>query len=214
MGKPENNASSPAADEILIKKYPNRRLYNTASSSYIVLDDIVQLVRENTNFRIEDAKSGEDITRSILNQVIFEQETNPSNFHFPLELQKQLIAMYGDSYGAMVPDYLTESMKLFTAERERMTQTVESVVDRNARAMMDFNQRLAQQNLELFKRSWEMFGSMAAAGRSASSGDNDAAPERPDDTEDQSEAPRPRDKELAEIQSKIDALQDRLKSLT
>ncbi len=195
-------ADQSGAEPILIKKYPNRRLYNTASSSYIVLDDIVALVKEGTPFVIEDKKTGEDITRNILNQIIFEQEIKPGNYHFPLELQKQLISMYGDTYGAMVPDYLTNSMELFVAERDRMSEAMESVVGRNTKAMIEFSQNMARQNMELFRRSWEMFGGMAAT-----------STDPVEETSGTEEKPTSREEELEEIQSKIDALQDRLKSL-
>lgn len=203
---PPNNSTTKSSDSdrILIKKYPNRRLYNTSTSAYIVLDDIVELVRANTSFVIEDAKSGEDITRTILNQIIFERETKPSNFHFPLEFQKQLIGMYGDTYGQMVPDYLTESLNLFAAERSKINNAFENVVDRNTQAMMDYSQKLAQQNMELFKRSWSMFGMMTKSPSSAEQED-DAAPTEPE--------PQEKASELEEIQNQINALQERLKSL-
>ena len=151
----EASASEGVAPPILIKKYPNRRLYNTATSAYIVLEDIIDLVKSDTPFVIQDKKTGEDITRSILNQIIFEQEIKPNNYHFPLEVQKQLISMYGDTYGAMVPDYLTKSMDLFVSERSRMSEAVENVMGRNTQAMMEFSQNMARQNMELFKRSYQ-----------------------------------------------------------
>ncbi len=196
-----DEASSKTDDAvILIKKYPNRRLYNTSTSSYIVLDDIVELVRADVSFVIEDKKTGEDITRSILNQIIFEQETKPSNFHFPLEVQKQLISMYGDTYGQMVPDYLTESMKLFVAEKSRMADAMETMVGRNTQAMMQFSQNLARQNMEMFRKSWEMFGGMSTT-------------QNKQPAEDKQNAKQSSSSELSEIQSQIDALQERLKSL-
>ena len=201
MPKDLDKTSSKTEDAvILIKKYPNRRLYNTSTSSYIVLDDIVELVRTDTPFVIEDKKTGEDITRSILNQIIFEQETKPSNFHFPLEVQKQLISMYGDAYGQMVPDYLTESMKLFVAEKSRMADAMENMVGRNTQAMMQFSQNLARQNMEIFRKSWEMFGVRAPV-------------QNKEDEAEQQETKSDTSKDLSEIQSQIDALQKRLKSL-
>jgi len=202
--KSSKKSSAPkeksAESTILIKKYPNRRLYNTTTSSYIVLDDIVELVKSNVDFVIEDKKTGDDITRSILNQIIFEQEIKPSNFHFPLEVQKQLISMYGDTYGQMVPDYLTESMNLFVAEKSRMADAMENVVGKNAQAMMQYSQNLARQNMELFRKSWEMFGAIAPTQSQKET------TQKPDEDSERSN-------ELEEIQSKIDALQQRLQSL-
>lgn len=197
---PENEKDN---DIIIIKKYPNRRLYNTSTSSYIVLDDLVELVKSGKPFEIRDTKSGNDITREILNQIIFERETGKSNFHFPLEVQKQLIGMYDDTYGKMMPSYLKESLDVFTAERERMKSTMENVVERNTKAMMDFSQNIARQNLEVFKRSWEMFGASTTkpeANTEANTGKNEAG--KKEDTS-----------ELDEIQKQINQLQDRLKNL-
>ncbi len=161
-GSESSNSDSPDDGDrpIVIKKYANRRLYNTATSSYIVLNDVIDLIKNDTAFKIEDAKTGEDITRSILNQVIFEQETEGSGYHFPLEFQKKLISMYGNNYGSMIPDYLTQSIKLFAQEREKMSDAFESMVGRNADAMMNYSEALAKQNLELFKNSWNMIGAL------------------------------------------------------
>lgn len=174
-----------------------------------MLDDIIDLVKSGDPFVIEDTKTGEDITRTILNQIIFEQEIKPANFHFPLEFQKQLIAMYGDSYGQMVPDYLTESLNLFAAERVRMNSTFENVVDRNTKAMMEYSQDLARQNMDLFRRSWSMFG-MTGSGSTVS---EESGTGGPDDEHPQDEQNKQRESELEQIQQQIDALQERLKSL-
>ena len=183
--------------QILIKKYPNRRLYNTTTSAYIVLDDIIDLVKSGANFTIEDTKTGEDITRSILNQIIFEQEIKPNDFHFSLDVQKQLISMYGDAYGKMMPDYLEESMSLFAAEREKMRSTVESIAGQNAKAMMAYTQNLARQNMEIFRRSMNLFN--GAYGDTWTEQSDTEGGERKS--------------ELDAIQEQIDALQERLKSL-
>lgn len=213
--KDKSETHSEGVDSpVLIKKYPNRRIYNTATSSYIVLDDVVQMVKDNVNFVIEDAKTGENITRTILNQIIFEQETKPADFHFPLEFQKQLISMYGDTYGQMVPSYLTESLKLLVSERLKMNSAFEHVVDRNARAMMDYSQNLARQNMELFRRSWNMFSAMSGenGGTNIVNAQEYAQEDRkaPDTGGKSTSAKSP---ELEDIQRQIDALQTRLKSL-
>lgn len=200
--KQETQKGDGSSSPLLIKKYPNRRLYNTSTSSYIVLDDIVKLVKGGEEFVIQDAKTGDDITRSILNQIIFERETKPSNYHFPLEVQKQLIGMYDDTYGRLIPDYLKESMKLFSNEREKMSEAVEDNIGRNTRAMMEFSQSMARQNAEMFRRSWEMF-------TSAMPGNPDAGQEA--DAEVKKNMSR--EEELDEIQEKIESLQARLKSL-
>lgn len=188
-------------DIIIIKKYPNRRLYNTSTSAYIVLDDLVALVKSGNPFEIRDTKSGKDITREILNQIIFERETGKSDFHFPLEVQKQLIGMYDDTYGKMMPNYLKESLGVFAAERERMKSTMENVVERNTKAMMEFSQNIATQNLEVFKRSWEIFGVSSASSNTKTQ--NSTVEEKSEN----------KNTELDEIQKQINQLQDRLKNL-
>ncbi len=202
MAKRPVDADNP----ILIRKYPNRRLYNTATSSYIVLDDVVELVKAGTPFVIEDKKTGEDITRTILNQIIFEQEIKPTNYHFPLEVQKQLISMYGDTYGALMPDYLTQSMKTFAAERSKLAEAVSDAVGRNTNAVVEFNKALAQQNMEMFRKSWEMFSAMTGATKSGNtSTESQGSSSKAEKTD--------RSSQLDEIQAQIDALQDRLKAL-
>lgn len=185
---------------ILIKKYPNRRLYNTASSSYIVLDDIVELIRQEKDFIVEDTKTGEDLTRSILNQVIFERETAKGDFHFPLDVQKQLILMYDDAYGKMIPDYFRQSMKLFVSERDKMKSTFDDIVSQNSKAMTEFGQSIAEQNIELFNKSMAFFNSFNAK---ASPNADDKPASKPQDKQ----------KELEDIENQINALQEKLKSL-
>lgn len=203
--KKTNSSSDNGSDDLIrIKKYPNRRLYNTNTSSYIVLDDIVELVKAGTNFIIEDTKTGEDITRSILNQVIYEREAAGANYHFPLDVQKQLIAMYDDAYGKMMPDYLRESMNVFVNERERMKDTFQNIVSQNSRAMAQFNENLARQNMEVFNKTFEFFQNMAGIPTATKS--DDKSVESSQNADD-----KPTD--LDEIQSQINALQEQLKSL-
>lgn len=202
MAKSKDGKNTSFSDDniILIKKYPNRRLYNTATSSYIVLDDLVELVKSGAPFEIRDTKTGDDITREILNQIIFERETGKSNFHFPLEVQKQLIGMYDDTYGKMMPDYLKESLEIFTAERDRMKSTMEDVVERNTRAMVDFSQNIARQNMEVFRKSWEMFSGVKSKSSSSQTDENISSNNT-------------NTSELEDIQNQIDKLQERLRQL-
>ncbi|MEN0040154.1 MAG: polyhydroxyalkanoate synthesis repressor PhaR [Pseudomonadota bacterium] len=208
--KRETGMDGADGSTIVIRKYPNRRLYNTATSSYIKLDDIVDLIADDTPFVIEDAKTGENITRAILNQIIYERENGSDEaFHFPLEFQKQLIAMYGDSYSKMVPDYLTQSLSLFAQEREKMgeamTKAVGTAVERNTRAMMEFSQALAKQNMDMFKRSWSMF--LPTLSQAAPDGDQSPSDAPPVDQ-------GGRDQDLKDMQAQIDALQNRLKDMS
>lgn len=194
--KPETTAT---AGKVVIKKYANRRLYNTATSKYIVLADVIKLVNQGTEFSIEDAKSGTDITREILNQIIFEQETRPSEFLFPLEFQKQLIRMYDDSYGKMFPDFLTQSISYFNSERSQMQEMFQGMMGQNTGAFFNQAQEMARKNMEMFQKSWDVFGVMNAG--------QNTKTENPE-TQDTSKS-----EAIEEMQKQIDALQSRLKSL-
>lgn len=114
-------ASGEAGDAITIKKYANRRLYNTASSSYITLEDLARMVRENVEFQVLDAKTGDDITHSILTQIIVDEEANGEQM-LPVSFLRQLIGMYGNSMQAMMPPYLEASMANFRDNQTKIRE--------------------------------------------------------------------------------------------
>src|SRR4051812_25334408 len=113
-------------EPIKIKKYANRRLYNTGTSTYVTLEDLAVMVKKGEDFAVEDAKTGEDITRSVLAQIIFEQENKEGQSLLPISFLRQLIRFYGDSMQMLVPRYLEASIDMFTKEqgkfREQMAQ--------------------------------------------------------------------------------------------
>ena len=113
--------SSKGEGPVIIKKYANRRLYNTQTSSYVTLDHLCEMVKEGVEFEVRDARSGDDITRSVLTQIIFEEETKGQNL-LPINFLRQLIRMYGDSMQAFVPSYLQFSMENLTREHERLRE--------------------------------------------------------------------------------------------
>jgi polyhydroxyalkanoate synthesis repressor PhaR len=197
--------SDKAATPIRIKKYPNRRLYDTSRGKYIVLDDIVTLVKSGTEFIIEDTKTGDDLTRSILNQIIYERETAKADFHFPLDVQKQLILMYDDAYGKMMPDYLRESMNLFVSERSKMEDAFEDIVSINSKNMAKFAENLAEQNMQYFNRAFDFFQTMSGMKSDKPTNEKDVDSEK--DKDDKSS-------KLKDIQDQINALQKELKSLS
>lgn len=123
---PDNSGNS-----IVIKKYANRRLYNTASSSYITLDDLAKMVRENVDFAVFDAKSGEDITHSILTQIIMEAESKGTQQMLPVSFLRQLIGMYGNSMQAMMPSYLEASMTNFRENQTKIREAFETGLAKN-----------------------------------------------------------------------------------
>ena len=118
-------ASGEAGDAIIIKKYANRRLYNTASSSYITLEDLARMVRDNVEFQVLDAKTGDDITHSILTQIIMDEEANGTQQMLPVSFLRQLIGMYGNSMQALMPSYLEASMANFRDNQSKIREAFE-----------------------------------------------------------------------------------------
>lgn len=129
---------------VIIKKYANRRLYNTSSSSYITLDDLAKMTREGIEFLVLDAKTGNDITHSILTQIIMDEEANGEQM-LPLSFLRQLISMYGNSMQSMMPQYLEASMTNFYANQKKLQQAFSENVGENPLA------KLAQTNMAMFK---------------------------------------------------------------
>lgn len=138
-------------DTVIIKKYANRRLYNTQSSSYITLDHLAKMTRDGVEFKVLDAKTGADITHQILTQIIMEEESASGEQMLPVNFLRQLIGMYGNSMQAMVPHYLEASMEHFRSNQAKMRQAFEDSLGTNPLA------KLAQQNLAMFKAAAAAF---------------------------------------------------------
>lgn len=131
MARKAQDTSDASSDEsIVIKKYANRRLYNTASSSYITLEDLAKMVRDNVNFSVYDAKSGEDITHSILTQIIMDEEANGEQM-LPVNFLRQLISMYGNSMQSMMPSYLEAAMTNFRENQSKIREAFEKGMQNN-----------------------------------------------------------------------------------
>ncbi len=144
---------------IVIKKYANRRLYNTAKSSYVTLDDLAGMVREGQDFVVKDAKSGDDITRSVLAQIIFEEESKGQNL-LPVKFLRQLIGLYGDSLEGFVPGYLEASMDSFTQNQEKMRGQISSMIGTNP--MIANMESLARGNMDWMENAVKMFSPFVA----------------------------------------------------
>jgi polyhydroxyalkanoate synthesis repressor PhaR len=140
MADPTRNGEEP----VIVKKYANRRLYNTRSSSYITLEDLARMTREGTDFKVLDAKTGNDITHSILTQIIMEEEAHGEHM-LPIGFLRQLIAMYGHSMQSMMPGYLEASMDNFQANQQKLQEAFKSSLGPDAFA------RLAETNMAMFK---------------------------------------------------------------
>ncbi len=154
----EHSMADSEDDVVVIKKYANRRLYNTAKSSYVTLDDLAGMVREKQDFVVKDAKSGEDITRSVLAQIIFEEESKGQNL-LPVKFLRQLISLYGDSLEGFVPGYLEASMESFAANQEKMREQVAAMIGQNP--MMANLESLARGNMEWMENAMKMFSPFA-----------------------------------------------------
>lgn len=179
--------SEAKGDTVVIKKYANRRLYNTKSSSYITLDHLAKMTREGIDFKVLDAKTGTDITHQILTQIIMEEESVSGEQMLPVNFLRQLIGMYGNSMQGLVPHYLEASMDQFRANQSKLREAFESSLAGNPLA------KLAQQNLAMFKAAASAFvpGLADDAKPAAKAEDNEIAALRA---------------QMAEMQAKLDKL--------
>ncbi len=146
--------SSPKPAPVVIKKYANRRLYNTATSAYVTLDHLSQMVKNKTDFVVYDAKTGEEITRSVLTQIIFEEESKGGQTLLPIPFLRQLISFYGDSLQGVVPQYLEMSMSTFARNQEQMRSYLQ-----NAFGFNPFQQfeTMGKQNMAMFENAMRLF---------------------------------------------------------
>jgi len=145
-------------EPITIKKYANRRLYNTGTSTYVTLEDLAVMVKKGADFVVYDAKTGEDITRSVLAQIIFEQENKEGQSLLPITFLRQLIRFYGDSMQTMVPRFLEISMSSLTREQEKMREQVAQAFGAGGFGTLEDQVR---KNMEMFERAFTMFAPFA-----------------------------------------------------
>lgn len=140
---------------VTIKKYANRRLYNTATSSYVTLDHLCQMVKDGTDFVVYDAKTGDDITRSVLTQIIVEEEQKGTQSLLPIGFLRHLISFYGDSLSGLLPRYLDYSMQSFSRNQEQMRTYMQSAIE----GMFPFNpfEEMGKQNVAFFENAMKMF---------------------------------------------------------
>ncbi len=154
MADKQSNNNGGDNKVAVVKKYANRRLYNTASSSYVTLDDLSKMVRNGEYFVVYDAKSGEDLTRSILTQIILEEDSKGRNL-LPINFLRQVISFYDDSLRAFLPRYLELSMENFASNQEQIRRYIEGTFGRFF-PMGQFED-MARQNVALFQRAANLF---------------------------------------------------------
>jgi len=191
-------ASGTTPEKIVIKKYANRRLYNTAKSSYVTLDDLSKMVRAKQDFAVYDAKSGDDITRSVLTQIIFEEEAKGQSM-LPTKFLRQIISLYGDTLQGVVPSYLDASMETFAQNQDRLRQAV------GGNPAMANIESMARGNMEWFEQAMRMFSPFGAAAGGAAAGGAAKPPRAPVEPE-----PPRDDKPASDLSQDLDQLQRQL----
>jgi len=216
----------PKTAPVVIKKYANRRLYNTATSSYVTLDHLSQMVKQKTDFVVYDAKTGEDITRPVLTQIIFEEESKGGQTLLPIPFLRQLISFYGDSLQGVVPQYLEMSMTQFARNQEQMRRYMQ-----NAFGFNPFQQfeSMGKQNMAMFENAMRMFNPFGAGQPGGPAGNPAGGPmggPSPGQTNGHSAPPSPSaqpaasaptspptDEAIDDLKRKLDALQSQLSQL-
>jgi len=208
---PETEGVS-TSEPTVIKKYANRRLYNTATSSYVTLDYLCQMVKDNKDFVVKDAKSGDDITRSVLTQIIVEEEGKGQNL-LPVNFLRQLIGFYGDNLQYMVPSYLDHSMENFCQNEDQMRDHMETAMG-NFSPFGQFDE-MSKKNMALFQQAMGLFSPFSSGegkeegkvetGAGVSSGNTPGS------------ADAGQDKEAAaikELEGRLSKLQDQIEALS
>jgi polyhydroxyalkanoate synthesis repressor PhaR len=197
MSETEQTGAAGNGDKVVIKKYANRRLYNTRSSAYVTLEHLSEMVKEGVDFVVYDAKTNEDITRSVLTQIIFDEENRGGAQNLlPIQFLRQLIRFYGDSMQAFVPSYLEMSLNGFTQQQERLRGQVAGAM--GVAPGMVFLEEQVRQNLVLFDRAMKMFTPFAFARP------EDAAPPAPEPAKDTS---------LDELKQRMEEMQAQIAKL-
>ena len=149
-----DQSMSASEKPTIIKKYANRRLYHTGTSTYVTLDDLAEMVKKGHEFIVQDAKTGEDLTRSVLTQIIFEQEGKAGQNLLPIAFLRQLISYYGDSMQALVPSYLDYSIKALSENQQKFRDQMSNAFGPGSFGMMDEH---VQKNMAMFRDAMSMF---------------------------------------------------------
>jgi polyhydroxyalkanoate synthesis repressor PhaR len=195
MAEETGSQTSP----ITIKKYANRRLYNTATSSYVTLDHLCQMVKDGQDFVVYDAKSGDDITRSVLTQIIVEEEQKSGHNLLPIGFLRQLIGFYGDNLQSLVPRYLELSMKSFARNQEQFRNYMQGAFG----GLFPFGplEEMGKQNLAMFERAMQMFAPFG--GNAGGAGKDDKPADAAEDAG-----------SIRELQNRVDQLQRQIDALS
>jgi polyhydroxyalkanoate synthesis repressor PhaR len=201
MSETTTTTKTAAKEPITIKKYANRRLYNTGTSTYVTLEDLASMVKTGEDFVVYDAKTGEDITRSVLTQIIFEQENKEGQNLLPIAFLRQLIRFYGDSMQMLVPRYLEVSIESLTREQEKFRHQMAQAFGVGGFTSLEDQVR---RNMEMFERAFTMFAPFARREGQAGEAELEAGkvPTKPRDIDDLK-------RQLDEMQRKVDRLAEK-----
>ncbi len=204
LNKPDSRPEK--RESVVIKKYANRRLYNTETSTYVTLDDLAEMVRSDRDFVVYDAKSGDDLTHSVLTQIIVDQESRGDQTLLPVPFLRQLIRFYGDSVSRMVPTYLQFSMETLAREQERFRDQMNQVTSAFGTPGMSFDayQEQARRNMAIFESAMKMWSPFPNSGV-PSEGDAEGGAAKP--------AEAPQRNELDELKSQLAAMQQKIEKL-
>lgn len=195
---------SESKEPVTIKKYANRRLYNTGASSYVTLEDLAEMVKRGDDFLVFDAKSGEDITRSVLAQIIFEQEAKVGQNLLPIAFLRQLIRYYGDSMQSLVPRYLEFSLDRLTSEQEKFREQMSATFGAPFGTNQPFGsmEEMTRANMAMFQQAFSMFNPFAALAQRQA---EEEAAEQPE-----VQPRKPSAQELEALKKELAAMRERL----
>ncbi|PZO88442.1 MAG: polyhydroxyalkanoate synthesis repressor PhaR [Micavibrio aeruginosavorus] len=154
----------------VIKKYANRRLYDTGRSSYVTLEDLCEMVQEGHDFVVYDAKTGEDLTRSVLTQIIVDQESNETQSLLPIGFLRQLIGFYGDNLSPLIPNYLEHTIQTFAKNQEELRQQINKSIE--GMFPVPNLEEINKQNMAMFENAMRMFRPFGAPGQAGKDKDD------------------------------------------
>jgi polyhydroxyalkanoate synthesis repressor PhaR len=200
----------PAKDDpVVIKKYANRRLYNTGTSTYVTLEDLAEMVKRGEDFTVQDAKTGEDITHPVLTQIIFELENKDGQNMLPVSFLRQLISFYGDQMQMIVPTFLEQSMIAFAKEQERFREQMKTAIGKSPMDVMKLAtpmkaiEEQTRRNIEMFQNAMRLFTPFPPG--------TNASP--PPAAEPAKAEPAEKTDELQELKDQIAAMQRKIDSM-
>jgi polyhydroxyalkanoate synthesis repressor PhaR len=208
----KSEGGKSGGERVVIKKYANRRLYNTASSSYVTLEHLSEMVKKGVDFVVFDAKTNEEITRSVLTQIIFEEESRGQNL-LPIQFLRQLIRFYGDSMQALVPSYLELSLDSFTQQQERMRKQFADTLGMGGvvgigglgKGGLGYFEEQVRQNMMLFDRAMKMFSPFAFPAQPGAAASSEPQPTPP--------AAAQEDESLNDLKRRIEEMQAQIAKL-